>query len=135
MRDPEIRSLTDLAHRELAEKWQALLGEPPPRRTSAAFMRRILAFEIQARQSGGIAPITRKKLEKVSRTGDADSSHLEVGARLIREWNGETHVVEVVTDGFVWREQRFRSLSAVAKAITGAHWSGPRFFGLKGRSA
>ena len=52
------------------------------------------------------------------------------GARLIRDWNGSTHTVDVVEDGFVWNGERYRSLSAIARAITGARWSGPRFFGL-----
>lgn len=55
---------------------------------------------------------------------------LEPGTRLVREWNGSTHVVEVTERGFVWNGQAYRSLSAVARAITGARWSGPRFFGL-----
>ena len=54
------------------------------------------------------------------------------GGRLLREWNGITHVVEIGEDGFVWRDARYRSLSAIAREITGAHWSGPRFFGLTG---
>ena len=54
------------------------------------------------------------------------------GARLVREWNGRTHEVEVLADGFLLRGQRFRSLSAIAREITGARWSGPRFFGVEG---
>ena len=56
---------------------------------------------------------------------------LRPGGRLLREWNGVTHVVDVVEGGFLWRGERHRSLSAIARAITGAHWSGPRFFGLQ----
>ncbi len=52
------------------------------------------------------------------------------GTRLIREWNGVTHVVDAVDDGFIWQGARYGSLSAVARAITGARWSGPRFFGV-----
>jgi len=55
---------------------------------------------------------------------------LKPGARLIREWNGSSHIVEVVEDGFLWNGKRYRSLSAIARAITGTRWSGPRFFGL-----
>ena len=55
---------------------------------------------------------------------------LKSGARLLREWNGTTHVVDVLDEGFFWNEQHYRSLSAIARAITGARWSGPRFFGL-----
>ncbi len=55
---------------------------------------------------------------------------LQSGARLVREWNGSTHVVDVVEGGFIWNGDRHRSLSAIARTITGARWSGPRFFGL-----
>ena len=60
----------------------------------------------------------------------ASKPHLAPGTRLLREWNGRTHQVDVTDDGFVWNGETYRSLSAVARAITGARWSGPRFFGL-----
>jgi hypothetical protein len=58
--------------------------------------------------------------------------HLKSDARLVREWNGVTHVVDRRENGFLYRGKTYRSLSAIAKEITGAKWSGPRFFGLKG---
>ncbi len=61
-------------------------------------------------------------------------ARLKPGAKLIREWRGETHTVIVLEDGFEWRGQRRRSLSVIAQLITGAHWSGPRFFGLNGKA-
>ncbi|CUH47594.1 hypothetical protein RUA4292_01765 [Ruegeria atlantica] len=60
---------------------------------------------------------------------------LKPGGRLLREWNGVTHVVDVTEDGFTWNSRSCRSLSAIAREITGAHWSGPRFFGLTGKGA
>ncbi|MEM6422200.1 MAG: DUF2924 domain-containing protein, partial [Pseudomonadota bacterium] len=60
---------------------------------------------------------------------------LKPGGRLVREWNGVSHVVDVTADGLIWRGERYRSLSAIALAITGARWSGPRFFGLRSRAA
>jgi hypothetical protein len=59
------------------------------------------------------------------------SPKLRPGGRLIRAWNGVSHVVDITEEGYLWRGRRYRSLSAIARAITGAHWSGPRFFGLK----
>ena len=59
---------------------------------------------------------------------------LKPGGRLLREWNGVTHVVEVTETGFLWNGETWRSLSAIARAITGTHWSGPRFFGLTGKA-
>ncbi|MBV1896917.1 MAG: DUF2924 domain-containing protein [Rhodobacteraceae bacterium] len=58
-----------------------------------------------------------------------------LGGRLTREWNGVTHAVDVIEGGFLWGGQRHSSLSAIARAITGTRWSGPRFFGLKGAAA
>ena len=66
---------------------------------------------------------------------DTKSPELKPGGRLIREWNGVTHVVDVIDDGFVWNGSRHGSLSPIARAITGARWSGPRFFGLKGAAS
>ena len=60
---------------------------------------------------------------------------LDPGARLVREWNGVSHTVDVTDHGFEWRGERYGSLSAIAREITGARWSGPRFFGLNGRAA
>lgn len=60
----------------------------------------------------------------------AERRRLELGARLLRDWNGKTHAVDVVENGFLYEEETYRSLSAIARRITGAHWSGPRFFGL-----
>jgi CubicO group peptidase (beta-lactamase class C family) len=62
------------------------------------------------------------------------SPGLQVGGRLLREWNGVTHVIDVTGHGFRWRNSTYRSLSAIAREITGAHWSGPRFFGLAGKT-
>ena len=63
------------------------------------------------------------------------SPGLQPGARLVREWNGSTHMVEVVDGGFVWNGERHRSLSVIARTITGDRWSGPRFFGLSSDGA
>ena len=61
-------------------------------------------------------------------------ARLKPGARLVREWRGQSHTVIVLEDGFEWQGKRWRSLSAIAREITGAHWSGPRFFGLNGKA-
>jgi hypothetical protein len=66
--------------------------------------------------------------------GTRRSVPLTAGARLIREWNGQTIAVEVRPDGFWWQEKAWRSLSEIAREVTGAHWSGPRFFGLNRRA-
>lgn len=101
-------------------------------------MRHVLAFELQARRHGGLPAPVRKALQRAGAEADkakaapasAPMSSQVPGTRLLREWNGTPHVVEVTVDGCLWNGTRFRSLSAVARAITGARWSGPRFFGL-----
>jgi hypothetical protein len=114
--------------------WQDLFGEPAPRMLSQAFLRRFIAFELQARRHGGLP---RKVTAALAKAPDQkpriSSPALRPGGRLLREWNGVTHVVDVTGDGYVWNGQTHRSLSAIARAITGAHWSGPRFFGLTGK--
>ena len=107
-----------------------------PKRLSVEFMRRALAHEVQARAFGPMAKRTRRVLKSVVADPGAARRlpvRMSPGARLLREWNGRTHEVEVLPDGYLWRGRRFRSLSAVAREITGARWSGPRFFGAPGR--
>ncbi len=95
-------------------------------------MRRFLAFEVQARTYGGLPRGFLKDLERLVATGGTSPvTGLKPGGRLLREWNGVTHVVDIGEDGFRWNGQRHASLSSVARAITGARWSGPRFFGFK----
>ena len=120
---------------ELVDLWAKVIGGAPPRRLGRALLRHILAFEIQARHHGGPPAALQKKLAAFAKGGERPKSpKLKPGGRLIREWNGVSHIVDVTDDGFVWRGERYRSLSAVAREITGAHWSGPRFFGLIRRS-
>lgn len=127
--------LDDLYHKgrpELCQSWKEQFGRRPPPKMSQAFMRRVLAFEFQARLLGGLSKddlralsITETKSSTKSR-----SPSLKPGGRLLREWNGTTHVVDVTEAGYLWKGETYRSLSVIARTITGSHWSGPRFFGL-----
>lgn len=128
-----IDDLKDMNRPELLDVWRELFSEPPPKGLSSAFLRRFIAFEKQARGHGGLpGDFHRRLARQANGKGAARSPALKPGGRLLREWNGVTHVVDVHEDGFVWNGQQFRSLSAIARAITGARWSGPRFFGLNG---
>ncbi|MCE8524010.1 DUF2924 domain-containing protein [Ruegeria pomeroyi] len=119
----------------LIAAWDEVLGTPVPKRLSSPFLRRYLAFEVQAKERGGLPKGFAANLAKAARDDPSRASPaVKPGGRLIREWNGATHVVDVIEGGFVWNGQRYASLSPIARAITGARWSGPRFFGLK-RSA
>ena len=116
----------------LIAAWTGLFQSPVPKGLSQSFLRRFLAFEVQARQFGGLPKGFVVALERRAAGGiDKPGSTLKPGGRLLREWNGTTHTVEVVEAGYRWNGETYRSLSAVAHAITGARWSGPRFFGLK----
>lgn len=116
----------------LIAAWNEVFGTPVPKRLSSPFLRRFLAFELQARESGSLPKGFVGMLAKAARNdGSVVSPALKPGGRLIREWNGVTHVVDVIDGGFLWKGQRYGSLSSIARAITGTRWSGPRFFGLK----
>jgi len=118
---------------ELVAAWEGIFGRSPPRNISQRMMRMFIAFEIQSRSSSGLKPSVKRRLAQIRQGKEekaAPANTLEPGARLVREWNGVSHVVDVTEDGIVWNGQRYSSLTAVSQAITGTHWSGPRFFGL-----
>ena len=119
---------------ELKGRWARLTGGPPPR-VSAALLRLALAWELQAREHGGLSRKTRQQLDQIAR-GKTRTRTSAPGMRLVRAWNGRTHVVTVGEDGVIrWNDRDWRSLSEVARAITGTRWSGPAFFGLKQKRA
>jgi len=122
---------------QLRHEWQRLYRTNPPRRLSRDLLRRAVAHKIQEQAYGGLSQAARRRLQTLARTmaqeGEAAlkaSPGQKPGARLVRQWRGETHCVLVLDDGFLYQDQRYRSLTAIARVITGAHWSGPRFFGL-----
>ena len=141
--DVEAR-LAELARLDapaLRRLWQEHYGCPAPKRTRADFLRRAIAYRIQEKAYGGLRAATVRRLKRLGeelaasgRITTTSTSRIQPGARLMREWNGETHVVDVAEDGYRWRGRTYRSLSVIARQITGARWSGPRFFGLNGKA-
>ncbi len=132
----DIAELEELARPVLLALWQAMFDAPAPRMLSQPFLRRFIAFEMQSRRHGGLPRAVTAALGKgTDAKPKASSPALKPGGRLLREWNGVTHVVDVTEQGFAWNGTNYRSLSAIAREITGAHWSGPRFFGLSGKAA
>ncbi|WP_135507638.1 DUF2924 domain-containing protein [Roseovarius aestuariivivens] len=128
-----VAEIEEMDRGRLVALWLDLFRAPPPKSLSRPFLRRILAFEVQARGMGGLPKDFQAKLARAAGEGASKRTPaLQPGGRLLREWNGVTHVVDVTEQGFRWRDQTWRSLSAIAREITGAHWSGPRFFGLNG---
>ncbi len=132
----EIAGLDELGRESLIARWRAAYGAPPPRKLSRALMEKALAYEIQCAAFGGLSGAAKRALRAAATTKGKSTSprSLNPGARLVREWNGVVHEVDVSGAGYVWQDQRYRSLTAIARRITGTKWSGPRFFGLSGRS-
>jgi len=129
---PTVAEIEAMDRAALMAAWSDLFRSPVTKGLSQSFLRRFLAFEVQARQLGGLPKRFLANLDgqNAAKAARSDAT-LKPGGRLLREWNGTTHTVEVIDEGFHWNGQAYRSLSAVARAITGARWSGPRFFGLK----
>ncbi|MEW2911463.1 DUF2924 domain-containing protein [Leisingera sp. JC11] len=130
-----IADLETMDRAALIAAWTGIFCTPVPKGLSQSFLRRFLATEIQTRSSGGLPARVRKVLTQDDGRGQRSrTAALEPGSRLLREWNGVTHAVEVRENGLLWNGRTWRSLSAIAREITGAHWSGPRFFGLTGKA-
>jgi Protein of unknown function (DUF2924) len=133
----EIVRLQSLGLEELRSEWRRLHHCQPPRISRDLFILG-LGYRLQEIERGGLKKSIRRKLQMMAKalrtTGQvcpAPSLSLKPGARLIREWRGRTHAVTVTEDGFEYAGTSYASLSTIAKKITGAHWSGPRFFGLR----
>lgn len=137
-KDPaeEIARLGDLTRDELIERWIKAHTHPPPKGISRQLLELSAAYALQARVFGGLKPAARKALAVALYPNPRPSklrgqaAPVAPGSQLVRVWNGRAHRVEVVDNGFIWNGEHFRSLTAIAYRITGARWSGPRFFGL-----
>jgi hypothetical protein len=121
---------------ELRREWRRLYCQPP--RISRDLLIRGIGYRRQEILHSGLNKSTRRKLKTLAkmfrttgRVAPDPGLSLKPGARLIREWHGRTHTVTVTEEGFEHAGASYSSLTTIAKEITGAHWSGPRFFGLK----
>ena len=121
---------------ELRREWRRLYGNEPPR-ISRDLLVLGVTYRLQEIEHGGLGKATLRKLRTLAKTlratgriGPTPSLSLKPGARLVREWRGHTHTVSVTEDGFEYSGTNYPSLTKIARKITGAHWSGPRFFGL-----
>ena len=135
--DQCLGAIADLSREELVERWIKTYKHPPPKGIKRGLLERSIAYQIQAKRFGRLKPELTKRLvaiagdEGVTGSGASPTVELQPGTRLMREWHGKTHEVNVTQSGYDWQGDEYRSLSAVARAITGARWSGPRFFGLQ----
>lgn len=124
----EVRALGRLGLEGLRAEWRRRYG-PPPKLRSPDLLARMLAWRIQAEAFGGLEADLAKRLRRGVGLS-ASRSDLPAGTRLTREWQGETHEVEVAEWGLRYRGEVYRSLSKIAGLITGVKWNGRRFFGL-----
>jgi Protein of unknown function (DUF2924) len=131
-----IALLNELTAQQLRDEWRRLYRGQPPR-LSRDLLIRTVAYRMQELAYGGLSKATQRKLDALTKELKGKGSivvtpglSLRPGTRLVREWRGRTHTVAVTEDGFEYAGKTFPSLTKIAHAITGAHWSGPRFFGL-----
>ncbi|GAC1602406.1 MAG: hypothetical protein NVS3B2_06020 [Ramlibacter sp.] len=128
-------ALVDVA--TLRAEWRRLYRAEPPKKLRRDTLQLAVAWQLQARVLGGLPGAVTRQLTTLT-TALADGSELpkwrrvslKPGARLVRHWGGQTHEIIVGERGFMWRDRSWTSLSVIAREITGARWSGPRFFGL-----
>ena len=133
-----LSRLPTLDIRELREEWRFLYKADASPHLSRELLIRAVAYRMQEVALGGLRPEPQRQLRQIAQelkqTG-ATTIHLrpqlKPGTRLLREWQGRTYEVVVLDDGFFWQGTHYRSLSAIARKITGTPWSGPLFFGLK----
>ena len=124
----------------LRDEWHRLYRSRPPRRVRRELLILAIAWKLQEKLHGGLTPAQKRTLAglaaELRETGDVagnPATRMKPGSKLVREWRGETHTVLVLEDGFEGKGEHRPSLSSIAQEITGTHWSGARFFGLKRR--
>lgn len=132
----ELDALASLSPAQLRERWSSMDGTASPSLPSA-LLRRLVAQRLQERRHGALPALVVRELARIASDGPGKEAprpraELTPGTRLVREWNGQTISVEVLEDGFAYADRTWRSLSEIARHVTGARWSGPRFFGLTG---
>jgi hypothetical protein len=134
-----LAALKNMTVRELKAEWAKLFSSEAPN-NSRPFLEQRLAYRIQELTWGGPSKPVRQLLDaladevegkKVRRSVISDPRNPVIGTRLVREWDGAVHVITVLKDGFDWQGRRYKSLSSIARDITGTRWNGYRFFGLR----
>ncbi len=136
--DDQIAAIEALPLATLKQRWRKHFRRTPPAGLPPKMMREAFIYDIQEGAFGGLSQSTRRRLERLAARLEQDPNAaivndacLQPGSRLVRDWRGERFEVEVLEKGFGFDGETYRSLSEIARLITGARWSGPRFFGLK----
>jgi hypothetical protein len=136
--EAEIERLPSLSLPDLRQRWKMLFGHPAPKSLRRNFLARALAYQMQVEAYGGLSATTKRRLREIAsavRNGDASvvigGNRIKPGTQMIRQWQSTTHTVTALAAGFEWNGRTYKSLSAVANAITGTNWNGFVFFGIK----
>ena len=133
---PTLDALSNADLPTLRAYYVELEGAPAPKSLKGDLLRAHLAWTVQALQQKRKPVALRQRLQDLAQLpGQSPTLNYSPGTRLIREWQGQTHEVTILETGYLYQGQHYRSLSGVASDITGAHWSGPRFFGLNKEAA
>ena len=128
--DDRLVELERMSKGDLKDRWAKLTGHPAPK-VSENMLQLAVAYELQAKAFGGLSRKTKQRLDRVA-AAKTETKDIRPGMRLAREFGGKVHVVTIGDDGAIcWNDKEWRSLSEVARAITGTRWSGPAFFGLR----
>ena len=137
--EQQLAELPRMSTAQLRAKWRDCWRKPAPH-IGPDLLRRGIAWKLQSRVQGDLPSRIKRELQRAAdrlRRGEEPISSsrpsLKPGTRLVRQWQGRVHHVVVLDDGYEYDARRFSSLTQVATAITGTHWSGPTFFGLKKR--
>src|SRR6266404_4914579 len=136
--ETEIGRLPNLSLLELRHRWQTLFGHRAPKSLRRNFLTRAVAYQMQVEAYAGLSVATKRRLREIAnavRNGDANAvvggNRIKPGTQMIRQWQNTTHTVTALAEGFEWNGRTYKSLSAVANAITGSNWNGFAFFGIK----
>lgn len=139
--EQQLQSLATLSRTKLAGLWQQLFKDDPTRKIRRPLMIRFLAYRIQEQTHGSISAASERQLRRLAGAFASDSNsrmssitRIRPGTRLVREWQHQVHLVNVEAAGYEYRGGRYKSLSEIARLITGTRWSGPLFFGIRSKS-
>lgn len=137
--DEMLKGIEAMDLQALRDQWEELSGDEAPRAMSKELLRLAVAYKIQEQEFGGLSRRTSLRLRALSNGNSVNisavsSSQLKPGTKLLREWNGKVHEVSALEDGrYAYAGRVWKSLSEIARQITGVRWSGPRFFGTRER--
>jgi hypothetical protein len=133
-----LKALPEMDRNALCKHWQESFNKPAPDGVRKELLVRMLAYRVQEQAFGGLSVRSRRRLDEMAAAISSDPKtaiesmvRTKPGTQMIRSWQGKTHTVTVQESGYQYDGRRYRSLSEIARHITGTQWSGPLFFGLK----